>query len=141
MDVKSRRLHNEIHQILRIPCPRGSLWQSDCHTSCLFAGSCQVRNTILYVVLNAHELLESSTQKNPADLGTICGDDASKVQQVIASVCGSNADAAQAAFSSTCAGAGSTICSFALSASSDVMLTVPSSSILYRLCHLLCPRQ
>jgi hypothetical protein len=55
-----------------------------------------------------------STQKDPSDLANICGDEASNVQEVIAFICDDNADAAQSAFSSTCAGAGKTVCAYAM---------------------------
>jgi hypothetical protein len=51
-----------------------------------------------------------STETNPADLNTICGTDAGKVQAQISKLCGSNTDAAMSAFSSTCSAAGKTVC-------------------------------
>ncbi|MCJ1361587.1 hypothetical protein MMC16_000687 [Acarospora aff. strigata] len=59
-----------------------------------------------------------NTQPNPADLNTICGSDASKVQGQISKLCGSNTDAAMSAFSSTCSAAGKTVSSMASSTSS-----------------------
>ncbi len=64
-----------------------------------------------------------STEKDPSDLDTICGDNASQVQEAIASICGNNADAAQSAFSSTCAGAGKTVCMFTVVTALGITLT------------------
>jgi len=50
-----------------------------------------------------------STESNPEDLQTICGDDASKVMNQIASLCGSNKDTAMQAFVDTCSAAGKTV--------------------------------
>ena len=50
-----------------------------------------------------------STETNPADLSTICGADASKVESQITSLCGSNANAALQAFASSCSAAGKTV--------------------------------
>jgi len=50
-----------------------------------------------------------STESDPSNLQTICGDDVSKVESQIVSLCGSNTDAAMKAFVSTCSAAGKTV--------------------------------
>ena len=80
--------------------------------ACLLAAVKYVRRS--FFQLQSALILDCSTQENPADLGTICGDEASNVQEVIATICDDNADAAQSAFSSTCAGAGKTVGAYAL---------------------------
>jgi len=50
-----------------------------------------------------------NTEPNPADLKTVCGSDAKKVQAAIQSMCGSNASIAQSAFAATCSSAGITV--------------------------------
>jgi hypothetical protein len=51
-----------------------------------------------------------NTQDDPTDLSSICGSDATDVQEVIASICPSGAvSAAQSAFIATCSGAGSSV--------------------------------
>lgn len=50
-----------------------------------------------------------NTQQNPADLGAVCGKNATSVQSYMASNCGNNADTAQKAFLDTCSSAGTSV--------------------------------
>ncbi|MCJ1350927.1 MAG: hypothetical protein MMC33_000909 [Icmadophila ericetorum] len=53
-----------------------------------------------------------NTEPDPTDYGTVCGQDASKVESQIQSLCGNNVGAAMTAFSSICAAAGKTVAPF-----------------------------
>jgi len=54
----------------------------------------------------------ASTESNPADFGTICGADASKVAIQITTLCGSNTATAMSAFEAYCAAYGHPVCEF-----------------------------
>jgi len=76
-------------------------------------------STVLAQAPPACLLAAVNTEPNPADLGTICGSDALKVQKVIQSMCGSNVKAAQSAFLSTCSSAGKTVAPYTATSSSS----------------------
>jgi len=50
-----------------------------------------------------------NTQDDPSDLSSVCGNEATDVQQAIASLCGDNQSVAQSDFIATCSAAGSSV--------------------------------
>jgi len=70
-----------------------------------------------------------NTEPNPANLDTVCGSDAQKVQQAIFSKCGSNNDVAQSDFVATCSSAGKSVASFTAPSTSST--SGPSGIFVY----------
>lgn len=56
--------------------------------------------------------MRGSTQADPADIKSVCGDGAQKVKSYMSNNCGDNLDAANSAFAEVCKSAGVTVCKY-----------------------------